>query len=190
MIAYVKGKLISHQLNRAVVEVNGIGYDLLIPFSSVLPTLGKEVLLHTSLVVREDSHTLYGFLTFEEKDLFLLLLNVTGIGPKMALNIIGHLSLERLTEIISQAEVTLLSKIPGIGKKTAERLIVELKDKLSASPTQFQVKLTPTLADAQSALINLGYSSTQAEKAVKKTIASHGEALKLPELITLSLKHI
>lgn len=193
MLAYLKGILIEHTASKAIIDVNGVGYEVQIPLStsSKLPENGKETILFTTLVVREDAHTLYGFIDKSEKESFHLLLNVNGIGPKTALNLIGHFSSEQLSHAITSNDIALLSKIPGIGKKTAERLIVELKDKLPTTPGAYQVKLaSPALNDALSALLNLGFTSSQAQKALKKTVADHGEKLELAEIITLTLKHI
>jgi len=193
MLAYVKGILMESSPIRAIIDVHGVGYEILIPLStsSKLPQAGKETILYTTLVVREDSHTLYGFFDKAEKEFFHLLLNVNGIGPKTALNLIGHFSSDQLSHAIASNDTTLLSKIPGIGKKTAERLIVELKDKLPSLPGAYQVKLaSPALNDAHSALLNLGFTSAQAQKALKKTVDTHGEKLDLAEIITLTLKHI
>lgn len=193
MLAYIKGTLIENSPSKAVIDVQGIGYEVLIPLStaSKLPQNGKAILLHTTLVVREDSHTLYGFIDKAEKELFHLFLNVNGIGPKTALNLIGHFSSDQLSHAIASNDTALLSKIPGIGKKTAERLIVELKDKLPNTPHAFQIKLaSPALDDAHSALLNLGFTSAQAQKALKKTVDAHGEKLDLAEIITITLKHI
>lgn len=193
MIAFIRGKLVLSSPQKAVVETNGVGYDILIPLSTAsnLPQIGSEIFFHTSLVVREESHTLYGFLKAEDKDLFHLLLNINGIGPKTALNVIGFFSLENLSEAVHSQDIASLSKIPGIGKKSAERLIVELKDKLPGfgSVKSFQIAV-PKMEDAVSALVNLGFTPSASQKALKKTCDLHGEDLELTDLITLSLKHL
>lgn len=193
MIAFIRGKLIQSSPSRIIVETNGVGYEILIALStaSELPQTGSEVLIHTNLIVREDSQTLYGFLNLEDKDLFNLLLNVNGIGPKTALNVIGFFSFENLAEAIHAKDIVTLAKVPGIGKKSAERLIVELKDKLPSfgGAKSFQIAV-PKMDDALSALINLGFTPSASQKALKKTTDLHGEDIELTELITLSLKHI
>ena len=193
MLSYIKGILVENTISKAIIDVHGVGYEILIPLStsSKLPQPGKETILYTTLVVREDSHTIYGFIDKAEKESFHLLLNVNGIGPKTALNLIGHFSSDQLSHAITSNDIALLSKIPGIGKKTAERLIVELKDKLPNTPGTFQVKLaSPALTDAHSALLNLGFTSSQAQKALHKTVSDHGEGLELAQIITITLKHI
>ncbi len=193
MIAFIRGKLCFSSPQKAVVETNGVGYDILIPLSTAsnLPPIGSEIFFHTSLVIREESHTLYGFLKAEDKDLFHLLLNINGIGPKTALNVIGFFSLENLSEAVHSQDIASLSKIPGIGKKSAERLIVELKDKLPGygSVKSFQIAV-PKMEDAVSALVNLGFTPSASQKALKKTCDLHGDDLELTDLITLSLKHL
>mgnify|MGYP000412740158 CR=1 FL=1 len=142
MLEYIKGTLATINPHKAVVDVNGVGYLLHIPLSafSAMPPLGKEIIFYISSIIREDSHKNFGFLTLEERDLFEKISTVSGIGPKTALALIGHLDSRALETAITTANTTILSKIPGIGKKTAERLIVELRDKvlkgLKKSPLQ------------------------------------------------------
>ncbi|MBI3211391.1 MAG: Holliday junction branch migration protein RuvA, partial [Simkania negevensis] len=132
MFEYLKGILSELSLEVAIVEVGGIGYKLFIPLSNYakFPPLGKEVLIYISTVIREDSHKSFGFLSRVERDLFETLGEVSGIGPKTALTLVGYMEGAQLKSAISQANVSLLSKIPGIGKKTAERLIIEMRDKI------------------------------------------------------------
>ncbi len=189
MYDYLKGKLIAASPTHATLEVSGIGYALHIPLStySKLPQPGKEALLYTSLVVREDSHTLFAFHTAEERDLFQTFCAISGIGPKTALSLVGHLDQADLHTAITSANVPLLSKIPGIGKKTAERLILEMRDKMlkgntSSAPVHH--------SDAMNALINLGYNSMQAQKALKKALAHFDSEPELGELIRVALKGI
>lgn len=165
MYEYVKGELISLDHDTAVIEIQGIGYRLPVPMNLVgTVEVGKEIVLYTAWVVREISQTLYGFSTKEERDLFELLITISGIGPKTALNLLGRLPPERLNDAIIKHDVSALSSVPGIGKKTAERLIIDLKGK------QFSTRpvVTTTASEALQALMNLGYTQMAAEKALKK----------------------
>ena len=130
MITFLKGTLTDALPTQAVVEVNGIGYEVLIPLSSFekLPALGQAVTLKTQLVVREDSQTLYGFATDDERDLFKMIQNVTGIGPRLALNVLSGMDVASFKLAVGTGDVKRLSSINGIGKKTAERMVLELKD--------------------------------------------------------------
>jgi Holliday junction DNA helicase RuvA len=193
MFEYLKGILVTLQPHKAVLDINGIGYLLHTPLSAfaAMPPIGKEITFYISSVIREDSHKNFGFLTLEERDLFEKIGAVSGIGPKTALALIGHLNAQALESAITTANSTLLSKIPGIGKKTAERLIVELRDKVlkglktAPLPTAPQTGLSEedqTVNDALSALMNLGYNSLQAQQAIKKVLATSN---KPPDLSTL-----
>jgi Holliday junction DNA helicase RuvA len=150
-------------------------------------------------VVRELSHALYGFLNEKEKEIFEVLMNISGVGPKLALSLIGHLSLEQMQAAVTKPDLPTLCKVPGVGKKTAERLVVELKDKLSTftgiDPSQLSISLgdspeTKQIQDAMSALINLGYHQSSAQKAVKQSIKDLPEKSDLAQLITTALKHL
>lgn len=200
MFTYFRGKLVSAQPTEAIVEVGGIGYLIAIPVSvfGKLPQIGSEVVLYTSFVVRELSHALYGFLSPQERDVFEILLSVTGVGPKLALSITGHLSTYELQQAVQRSDTATLSRVPGIGKKSAERLIIELRGKLDPlvppDPTDFAaLALSDPKArqvqDAMSALINLGYNQQTAQKAVQKTLTEVPETLHLAEFITYALKH-
>lgn len=201
MYAYLKGTLVSSSSTNAIVDVNGIGYCIQIPCSVIgrLPHLGSQVQFYTSFVVRELSQTLYGFLSTSDRDAFEILLGVTGIGPKTALSLIGHLSISELQTAISQHNLTLLSKVPGIGKKTAERLVIELRDKLSDISPIDQGDLTIKLSqdprqqqiqDAMMAMMHLGYNQNIAKKAIAQSLKDLPEAIDLATLITCSLKNI
>src|SRR5579871_1289061 len=136
MITFLHGKLVESLPTQAIVDVHGVGYEVLIPVSShaKLPALGAEVHLLTHLVVREDAHTLYGFMTSAERELFRLLINtVSGIGPKIALNVLSGISVTAFRGAVANGDVKALSQISGVGKKTAERIVVELKDKVGAA---------------------------------------------------------
>lgn len=200
MYDYFNGILVQSSPSTAVIEVAGIGYKVSIPMSTFakLDQIGQKIKLYLSFVVREQSQTLYGFITMEERDLFEVFLTVSGIGPKTAIALIGCLPLSQLHIAIQNQDVPVLSKVPGIGKKTAERLIVELKDKLpkmgnhpfpdlgALAIPEGKQKIT----DAMSALTNLGYSQTVAKQALKKTLDEHSDDIDLAALITATLKHI
>lgn len=201
MFAYIKGILVQATPVKVIVDVGGIGYQIFIPTStfSKLPQIQKEIQLNTSFVIRENSQALYGFISLQDRDVFEALLNVSGIGPKTALSVIGHLSLEDLHRAISHNEITTISKVPGIGKKTAEKLIIEMRDKLSTLfPSDFAdyaINLssdprTQAISDAMNAMINLGYNQQTAEKAIKKTLKNIPEDIDLSLLITGALKNV
>ena len=135
MITFLNGTLTDALPTQAVIDVNGIGYEVLIPLSSFekLPGLGQTVTLKTQLVVREDSQTLYGFATDDERDLFKLIQSVSGIGPRLALNVLSGMSVVTFKGAIGACDVKLLSSINGVGKKTAERMVLELKDKVGVA---------------------------------------------------------
>lgn len=197
MYDYFKGTLTDLSPTKAVVETSGVGYSLLIPvnvYSLLCGLLGTSITLFVSFVIREDSHRLFGFSQKKERELFEKLSDVSGIGPKTALAIIGHLTLEELDLAIFEQDVTTLSRVPGIGKKTAERLIVELKDKLKnlkpllEKEGEDMSKQSPLMKDALAALIHLGYHQNMAQKAIKKALEESPEALKLGALITAALR--
>src|SRR5437763_1221312 len=178
MIAHLRGKLIARHPNQVIVDAMGVGYDVTIsvPTFSELPPAGGEVSLHIHTHVREDQIALYGFLRPEEKHLFEKLISVSGIGPKLAITILSGMPTDDMTSAIRGNDVARLTKIPGIGRKTAERMVLELRDKLPPVGTD-QVHVAPSLSavqeDVLSALINLGYQRASAEKALS-TIEKNG----------------
>ena len=171
MIAHLRGKLIARHPNQAIVETMGVGYDVTItvPTFSELPSAGSEVALHIHTHVREDQIALYGFLRPEEKQLFEKLITVSGIGPKLAITILSGMPADDMTGAIRGNDIARLTKIPGIGKKTAVRMVLELRDKLPPVDSD-RVNMIPSLSaieeDVLSALQNLGYQRAAAEKAV------------------------
>lgn len=201
MYEYLKGKLMEATVTKAVVDVQGLGYGLLIPFNnfSKLPSVGASVTFFVSFIVREDSQRLYGFLARHERDLFETLLEVSGIGPKTALGLVGHMEPSHLQAAIAQGNVQQICKIPGVGKKTAERLVVEMRDKMKKGLGQVpgvpfaenELERGP-VADATSALINLGYNIAQAQKGIKSALSKlpEKEEPELAKLITLALRCI
>jgi holliday junction DNA helicase RuvA len=178
MIALLRGVLVEKHPNQAIVEAGGVGYDVTIPVSTFtrLPDPGAEVRLRVHTHVREDALALYGFLTQDEKGLFEKLIGVSGIGPKLAVTILSGLAAPELLNAIRRGEVDRLVRIPGIGKKTAERMVLELKDKLPAAtgeePAAPAAALSPIDQDVLSALLNLGCARPQAEAAVRKAKAA------------------
>jgi Holliday junction DNA helicase RuvA len=172
MIAHLRGKLISKHPNQAIVEAGGVGYDVVIsvPTFSELPGLNSEVSFFIHTHVREDALSLFGFLRAQEKQLFEKLLSVSGIGPKLAITILSGMPADTMVAAIKGNNVALLTRIPGIGKKTAERMVLELRDKLDAfsvSP-ETVAAASPVEEDVISALVNLGYQRPVAEKALAR----------------------
>lgn len=196
MYSFLRGHLKEANLAHIILEVNGIGYKIFVPISlfAKLPPLESSCLVHTSYVVREFAATLYGFLESDERNLFEVLQNVSGVGPKMALNLIGHLDLASLHHAIHHDSIDVLCKVPGIGRKTAERLIVELRDKLQYVPSELSVAISlPQNAhhkDAVNALVNLGYQGAVAQKAIKKSLQELPENADLSTLITHALRNV
>jgi Holliday junction DNA helicase RuvA len=175
MIALLRGVLIEKHPNQAIVETGGVGYDVTIPVSTYthLPDAGAEVRLRIHTHVREDALSLYGFATPDEKAMFEKLIGVSGIGPKLAVTILSGLAAPELIAAIRRGEVERLVRIPGIGKKTAERMVLELRDKLPAATGDEPAApsggaLSPIDQDVLSALLNLGCARPQAEAAVRK----------------------
>lgn len=202
MITYVKGKLTHATPSYAVIETGGIGYKVHIPASAytLLPAVGSEILLHTSFVIREISQTLYGFVSEEERDFFEEVTGVSGIGPKIALSLIGHLPIEAMHQAIGNNDIPAISRVPGIGKKTAQRLIIEMRDRLAKTskhflPSDFAINLEgdpqgQKISDAMNALINLGYNQVTAQKAIKKSLKTLPDTSDLPTLITSALNNV
>jgi Holliday junction DNA helicase RuvA len=176
MIAHLRGRLIAKHPNQAIVEAAGVGYDVTIsiPTFSELPAAGSEVSLHIHTHVREDAIALFGFLRTEEKQLFEKLIQVSGIGPKLAITILSGMATTEMVTAIRGNDVARLTRIPGIGKKTAERMVLELRDKLdSFGAAPAPAATTPIEEDVISALVNLGYQRPAAERALA-TAARNG----------------
>lgn len=174
MIAHIRGQILSKSPNSVVVECAGVGYELAISVATYteLPEPGAEARLHVHTEVREDALLLFGFAEFAEKRLFLRLLTISGIGPKLAITVLSGISAERLVGAIRGGDHATLTKIPGIGKKTAERVVLELKDKLDdmagyTPAGEAPVSLGAVSDDVLSALVNLGYPRAVAQKAVE-----------------------
>jgi Holliday junction DNA helicase RuvA len=190
MIASLNGKLEALGSDWAVINVGGIGFQVHMPTStlSTLGTIGEEVRLHTHLHIREDNATLYGFASAEELQLFQTLIGVSGIGPKLALSILSAMAVDKLTMAIATGNTHLLTEVPGIGKKTAERLILELKDKIGArwviTPG---AQLVQENTEVVAALTSLGYSVAEASRAVASLPSSSD--LSLEEKLKLALQY-
>src|SRR5437660_1381927 len=180
MIAHLRGKLLAKHPNQAIVETAGVGYDLTIsvPTFSDLPAVGAEIALHVHTHVREDLIALYGFLRPAEKQLFEKLITVSGIGPKLAITILSGMAADEMVGAIRGNDVARLTRIPGIGKKTAERMVLELRDKLPAEGV-VESAVMPAISaveeDVLSALINLGYQRAAAERALA-SVEKNGKA--------------
>jgi holliday junction DNA helicase RuvA len=170
MIAHLRGTLLAKHPNQAIVETHGVGYDVAIsvPTFTEMPAAGAEVALHIHTHVREDALSLYGFLRLAEKQLFEKLLTVSGIGPKLAITILSGMPVDEMVGAIRGGDLARLTRIPGIGKKTAERMVLELRDKLPVptGTTEISAAATPVEEDVISALVNLGYQRAAADKAL------------------------
>lgn len=198
MIGFLKGKLVEALPTQVVLDVQGVGYEALIPLSSYdkLPAPGQEVKLLTHLAVREDAHTLYGFMTAAERELFRLLIDtVSGIGPKIALNILSGISVTAFRGAVANSDVKALSQISGVGRKTAERIVVELKDKVGAAgaweAASAQRALTPEdqkLNDAVLALVALGFKPVEAHDSLRKAQGALGPAATVEDLVRACLR--
>ncbi|ROL61106.1 Holliday junction branch migration protein RuvA [Bacteroidetes/Chlorobi group bacterium ChocPot_Mid] len=196
MIAQLKGKIISKTATELIIDCNGVGYQVIISLntSNNLPEEGADVTIMTLLIPREDAIVLYGFWSKAERELFKTLISISGIGPKSAIGILSSATVEELQHIVIQGNLNALQKLPGIGKKTAERLLLELKDKIDrigdfdSSSVGFEQNLMKQ--EALSALLTLGYSRVVAEKSIKKALDEIGRNdLTAEKLIKLSLKY-
>jgi holliday junction DNA helicase RuvA len=198
MIGYLNGKLIEAVPTQVSVEVHGVGYDVLIPLSSYnkLPSPGQEIKLLTHLVVREDAHVLYGFISHPERELFRLLIGtVSGIGPKIALNILSGISVTAFRGAVANGDVKALSQISGVGKKTAERMVVELRDKVGAAGAWEASSAQRGLSvedqkvnDAVLALMALDFKQIEAHEAVRKAQAVLGLQATVEDLVRACLR--
>jgi Holliday junction DNA helicase RuvA len=187
MIGRIAGKLLAKHPPQLLVDVSGVGYEVDVPMSTFynLPATGEQVTLHTHLIVREDAHLLFGFGTEEERRVFRQMLKISGVGPKLALSVLSGLSIGDLSHAVATQEAGRLTKIPGVGKKTAERLLLELRDKLDATVAG----TAPTAraagdSDVLNALLALGYSDREAAHAIKQLPAG----LQVSDAIRQSLK--
>jgi Holliday junction DNA helicase RuvA len=198
MITFLHGKLVDALPTQVTVDVNGVGYDVLIPISSFdkLPAPGNEIKLLTHLQIRDDAHVLYGFMSNTERELFRLLINnVSGIGPKIALNILSGINATAFRGAVANSDVKALSSISGVGKKTAERIVVELKDKIgqagaleASSAGRALSESDQKINDAVLALMALGFKQPEAHEAVRAAQAVLGLQASVEDLVRASLK--
>lgn len=203
MIGRLKGIILEKQAPHLLLDVQGVGYELQLPMSSFYPlgNLGEKATLHTHLAISETAHQLFGFYSEQERQLFKMLIKISGVGPKMALAILSGKSIAEFSQCVANNDVAALTKIPGVGKKTAERLIIESRDKLkkfnadtASTPlfdqTDSSIANTNDLqSDAESALIALGYKPTEATKAISRVLKEQ-KVESCEELIRLSLKSL
>ena len=201
MISYIRGELVAVEKEKVIIDVGGVGYGIFVPESAMglLPQMGNEVKLYTYLNVREDAMQLFGFLTRDDLEIFKLLIGVSGIGPKGGLSILSKLTADDLRFAIMSGDSKAISAAPGIGKKTAEKVIIELKDKLdieqilnpSDSETKSAIKMDGSANAVQSeavqALVALGYGSTESLKAVNKV---NSENMTVEEVLKQALKNL
>jgi Holliday junction DNA helicase RuvA len=193
MIAQICGRLAHKSPAEIIVDCNGVGYGVRVPLSTFyeLPEIGEEVVLRIHTHVREDALHLYGFLTGKEKELFGLLIGVSGVGPRLAINVLSGIATHDLERALQEGDLLSLTRIPGVGRKTAERMLLELKDKVSALGAGAATGIAMRdgkVKDALSALVNLGYQKGIAEEAVRNCVRQQGEELSLEELLKESLR--
>jgi Holliday junction DNA helicase RuvA len=198
MIALINGLLIYKSINYIIVEANGVGYQVFVPLTTFyeLPDMNQHVTLHIHTHVRPDDISLFGFITGEVKNMFELMISVSGIGPRLAMNILSGISAEELIRAVSHGNLDRLISIPGVGKKTAERMILELKDKVVKLSTyeaiykdNGDIKVYDSIIDdVLSALVNLGYKNQRARDVLDKIINDSSESLTLDILLKRALK--
>jgi len=197
VIGRLSGQILEKQPPELLIDVNGVGYEVSAPMSTfyALPDVGEKVIIHTHMVVREDAQLLYGFATQSERTLFRILIKINGVGPKLALTILSGITADEFIRCIHDNDAAALVRLPGIGKKTAERLIVELRDKVGAEAEQSDTTSSPGLmsvssvkspiADAVSALVALGYKPNDASKMVRSI---ETEGMNTEEIIRQALQ--
>ena len=204
MISFIKGKMVHIYENVIIVENNGIGYEIFVPVSVIgnMPLVGSEVMIYTYMHVREDALQLFGFLDRDTLEIFKLLITVSGIGPKGAIGVLGTLSADDIRYAVMAEDAKTIAKAPGIGAKTASKVVIELKDKLKMRDVAENISSEidgqqsifddggskQAVSDAIEALVSLGYSATEATKAVRK--ADAGDDVTVEELLKLSLKYL
>ena len=194
MIVKLAGKLLDKQAPCALIDVNGVGYEINVSLMTFvdLPSVGSDVEMHTHLVVREDSHTLYGFLTVHERSLFQALIKVNGVGPKMALGMLSGMTVDEFARAILNRDVSSLVKLPGVGKKTAERLVIEMKDAIDGVGLSGASENTITKSDirleAESGLLSLGYKAQDITKILNNL--DYKNASSSEDIIKMALQSI
>ena len=201
MIGRIRGVLLEKQAPDILVDVQGVGYEIQAPMSTIyqLPAMGKDVVLHTHLVVREDAQLLYGFFSLQERSMFRSLIRINGVGPKMALAILSGMAVDEFARTISNGDIATLTRMPGVGKKTAERLVVEMKDRLGdwggdlvpvdlpADAPKGERQLTQ---EAETALIALGYKPQEAARLISAALKGNPQITRSEELIRLALRSV
>jgi Holliday junction DNA helicase RuvA len=197
VIGQIEGKLLAKNPPEVLVEVAGIAYEIQVPMSTLyqLPDIGQDVRLHTHFVVREDAQILYGFYHSKDKDMFRSLIRVNGVGPKMALGILSGMEVDDFVQTVRSNDINTMVSMPGIGKKTAERLIIEMRDKLSGwdsdnAKSSPESKSGPSAItkDAEIAMVKLGYKPQHAARAIAQVLKDNPDAMDSEQLIRLSLK--
>lgn len=197
MIGQIRGVLVSKQPPDILLDVNGVCYELQVPLSTLyqLPDVGKQLLLHTHFVVREDAQLLYGFFEAKDKAMFRALIKVNGVGPKMGLAILSGMDADEFVRTVRHNDIAALTRMPGVGKKTAERLIIELRDRLGEWETTDMPEMpTDAMAassvtrDAETALVSLGYKPQQAARAIALVLKDNPEIAESEALIRMALK--
>ena len=194
MIVKLAGKLLDKQAPCALIDVNGVGYEINVSLMSFvdLPSVGSDVEMHTHLVVREDSHTLYGFLTVHERSLFKALIKVNGVGPKMALGMLSGMTVDEFARAILNRDVSSLVKLPGVGKKTAERLVIDMKDAIDGAALSGAHENAITKSDirleAESGLLSLGYKAQDITKILNNL--DYKNASSSEDIIKMALQSI
>jgi holliday junction DNA helicase RuvA len=197
MYEYIRGKVQKSMPAYVVVEAFGIGYKISMAAKALahVSDIGSDVIVYVSLVIREHEHTIFGFLSQQERDFFEVITNVSGIGPKTGLAMLGKMSMKEIVQSIQRKDRMALCKAPGIGKKTAERVILEMQDKLlefvvCSDDTEEKFRGNDVVYDAINALINLGYTHMAAERAINAVMDGDDAPHELPKLITAALQHI
>lgn len=198
MIGRIRGRLLEKHLTDIQVDVNGVGYELHVPMSTLyrLPETGQSVDLHTHMVVREDSHALYGFYSVQEKQLFRSLIKVSGVGPKLGLAILSGMAVDDFVRTVNLNDVAALTRMPGVGKKTAERLIIEMRDRLAewghgespATGLPAGGSASSLAREAEAAMVSLGYKPAEASKVVAMALKNTPDVADSESLIRLALK--
>ena len=198
MIALINGKIAYKGISHVVVDVQGVGYRIFIPLTTFyeLPEAGQPVILHVHTQVKQDAINLFGFYTLQERELFQLMISVSGIGPKIAMNILSGIAAQELLQAISSGDLGKLVSVPGVGKKMAERLVLELKEKVIKKMMADQIPIADDRhkasqlikEDVLSALVNLGYKNNMAKDALDKVIQLSKEELTLDQLLKKTLK--
>jgi holliday junction DNA helicase RuvA len=204
MIGRLQGVLLVKEDNEILLDVQGVGYEVEVPASTLvlLPETGNNIVLYTHFVVREDAQHLYGFIDLRERSLFRLLIKVNGVGPKLALGVLSHMESSKFVSCVMNDDVNALVKLPGVGRKTAERLIIEMRDRLKAWELEYGGPVQATtpaamksdsLQEAESALISLGYKPLEASRAIvyaANSLETGNQPQSTEQLIRLALKNL